>query len=101
MDEAIEQLLFNQAGTHLLIFTTTTDTICSLLKGEKRSVSWRTRNPGIWANHPRNHNHLILTVKERMRIYEWQNLEELTPESGINLQFELAPGFELRNAYAA
>ena len=101
MDESVEQLICSPDGKRLLIVTTTTDTLCFLEDGSTRSLHWTTRNPGIWVTHPRSPSQLILTTKARMRIYEWDNLNELTAEGGVSLDAEIDEDLELRQVYPA
>ncbi|KAL8907430.1 MAG: hypothetical protein Q9207_001400 [Kuettlingeria erythrocarpa] len=101
MEEAVEQLLFSPDGKQLLIVTTTADTVCDLASGRTESVYWDTRNPGVWACHPYESAQLILFTKERVRIYGWNGLKELTSGSGIALICNILPEFELRSVYSA
>ena len=101
MEEAVEQLLFNNDGTKILVVTTTTDTVCALNGDETTSVHWDTRFPGVWTTHPRNPSELVLIVKRRMRIYNWNGLKELTSDPGITLEADIAPDIDIRFAYSA
>ncbi|KAH0566184.1 hypothetical protein GP486_000416 [Trichoglossum hirsutum] len=99
MEEPIENLLFSPDGMRILVATTTNDTLCALDGGVVTSLSWDTRNAGIWANHPQHATQLLLVVNNYLRIYEWDGLKELTTGSGIKLDHDVSPEFEVRTSY--
>ena len=100
MEESIEQLLFNPESTKILIATTTSDILCALDSGAKKSILWTTRNAGIWTNHPQQPTQLLLILSKTIRIYDWEGLKELTAGSGIGLEFEIPMNFEIRTSYS-
>jgi hypothetical protein len=104
MEEPIEKLLFHPSETHLLIATTTTDTLCSLAQptSDHISLTWRTRNVGVWTQHPTNPSRLILLTRSTLRIYTWASLEPLTP-TGIpfHVEDQLPSDFEIRASHAS
>jgi WD40 repeat protein len=99
MEDPVEQLLFSPDGTKILIVTTSNDTICALDGSATTSISWTTRNAGIWANHPQHPTQLLLIVNDRLRVYDWNGLKELTAGPGIELDIEIPPEFEIRRSY--
>lgn len=100
MGERIEQLMFNSAGTKILVVTTTRDMIYSLTDRSTASASWDTRLPGCWCNDPRDPNRLLLWVNQKLRVFTWDGLRELTPASGIPLDFDLPTNFGIQSVHS-
>lgn len=100
MGERIEQLMFNPAGTKILVVTTTRDVVYSLVDKSMASASWDTRLPGFWCNDPRDPGRLLLWVNRKLRTFMWDGLREVTPGSGIALDFNLPAGFGIQNVYS-
>ncbi|GAB1317785.1 GPI inositol-deacylase [Madurella fahalii] len=100
MGERIEQLMFNSTGTKILVVTTTRDMVYSLMDNSTASASWDTRLPGFWCNDPRDPERLLLWVNRKLRVFLWEGLQEITPPSGINLDFDLPTGFGIQNVYS-
>jgi WD40 repeat protein len=96
MTEPVEQLLYSPDGTKILIVTTTKDTLCALSGEVIASVTWTTRNRGIWVSHPQRPTQLLLVVGSRVQIYDWNGLQKLSAQSGIELDFELPQELEIR-----
>lgn len=100
MKEPIEQLLFSPDSTKILVATTTNDTLCALDGSVETSISWATRNAGIWANHPQQPTQLLLIVNNHLRTYGWDGLKELTAGSGVELDCKVPPEFGIRTIYS-
>lgn len=102
MEEPVESLLLSPPETQILIVTTLTDRLCSLTtpKTDPISLTWTTRNTGIWAQHPTNPSQLLLVVRSTIRIYTWAGLKQLNSPSGISLHVEndLLSDLEIRAA---
>ncbi|PMD60752.1 uncharacterized protein K444DRAFT_721190 [Hyaloscypha bicolor E] len=100
MEDPVENILFNPYETHLLIVTTLIDKLFALSDpaSEPISLTWTTRNAGIWAQHPTNRSQLLLIVRSTLRIYTWNSLGLLTASTGIPLHVEdyLPSDFEIR-----
>ncbi|KAJ5674161.1 hypothetical protein N7462_009600, partial [Penicillium macrosclerotiorum] len=100
MDERIEQLLFNQRGTRILVVTTACDIVYSLEDKSMASSSWETRLPGVWCNDPRDPERLLLVVNQKLSVFLWDGLKEITNSSGIILNFDLPPDFGIQNVHS-
>jgi WD40 repeat protein len=98
MREPIEQLLFSPNFSHILIATTLGDLVYSFATKKRNKLSWKTRIPGAWCNHPRNPAQLLLFVRTTLRIYQWESLEEITSEDGIMLDCELPVNLDISKA---
>lgn len=98
MIEPVEQLLYSPDGTKILIVTTE-DTLYDLSGEMISSVTWTTRNRGIWMTHPQQPAQLLLIVGRCVRIYDWNKLKELSAQSGIELDFDLPPELEIRGLH--
>jgi WD40 repeat protein len=100
MEDPVENLLFSPYETHLLVATTLADKLRSLSDptSEPISLTWTTRNTGIWAHHPTNQSQLLLIIRSTLHIYAWDSLRLLTPSTGIPLHVEndLPSDFEIR-----
>lgn len=104
MPEPIEKIMFNPNSTQILIGTTAVDKLFSLTSNphDPMSLSWNTRNKGVWLQHPLSTEHLILITRSALRIYSWSNLVCLTSPEGIGLLVEeavLPDDFDLRAAH--
>ncbi|KAK0661187.1 hypothetical protein QBC41DRAFT_236104 [Cercophora samala] len=100
MGERIEQLLFNPAGTRVLVVTTTQDIVYSLNEESTASCTWDTRLPGFWCNDPRDPERLMLWVNRKLRVFLWDGLVEVSPTRGIDLDFDLPVKYGIQNVYS-
>lgn len=100
MGERIEQLFFDPTGTRILVVTTTRDMVYHLTTGATHEVRWDTRLPGVWCNDPRDKTRLILTVNERMRVFSWDSLQEITGLSSLALDFDRPQGFGILSVHS-
>ncbi|KAF2443909.1 hypothetical protein P171DRAFT_495793 [Karstenula rhodostoma CBS 690.94] len=103
MPEPIENLIFHPNTSRILIATTTVDRMCSLtLEGEEPiSLTWATRNRGVWLQHPSSTDHLLLITRSAVRVYSWSGLQSQTPAEGVQLlvdQATIPTDFDLRAA---
>lgn len=99
MGEQIEQLLFNPSSTHILVVTTSCDMVYCLADSSTSKKSWDTRLPGVWCNDPQDPDRLLLWVNRKLRVFDWGGLREISPASGIALNFELPDRFGIQNVY--
>ncbi len=82
----VQQVLLSPDGTRLLVSTSAADELWTL-EGSRlqRLVSSPPRTNSKWICHPRNHDRLLLITDRKARIFEWQDLSELTKPEGIDL----------------
>jgi WD40 repeat protein len=99
MGEPIEQLLFNPGCTKILVVTTTRDMVYCLEEGRQSSAHWETRLPGMWCNNPEDPEQLLLWVNQKLRVFVWNDLMEITAPDGIELDFDLPDKFGIRNVF--
>lgn len=100
MGERIEQLLFSPRGTRILVVTTSCDLIYSLEDKSQATVLWQTRLPGVWCNDPRDPDRILLWVNQKLTVFLWDGLKEVTNSAGITLDFHLPPGFGIQRVYS-
>ncbi|RFU23947.1 hypothetical protein B7463_g12392, partial [Scytalidium lignicola] len=81
----IKQLLFNIAGTRLLVVTTQAVVVFQL-QGEKTMHSIHTNSVGRWVNDPTNPDQVIAVEPANLKFYSWNGLEEISAASGVKLQ---------------
>lgn len=88
----VQQLLLSPDGAQLLISTSEADELWTTESNAlQRSLNARPRNTGRWMCHPRSIGKLLFISDKRLRIFDWENLDELTKGEGIDLKMSSAP----------
>lgn len=91
--QAIQQVIISPNGKLLLLSTATSDELWSLTSGLIHSCSMPHSLSYTRITHPGDPNQLLFISSEIARIYNWENLEELTSTNGVALG-----GFSERNS---
>jgi len=84
--KGVRQILLSPEGTRLLVSTSEEDELWTLEGSTlQRLVFSQPRTNCKWMCHPHHHDRLLLITDIRARIFEWENLSELTKAEGIDL----------------
>jgi WD40 repeat protein len=97
---AVDELLSNAGCTRLLICTALKDTLWSIEPDGSKILTNATRETYArykWVPHPTNQEQLMLITDSVAHLYEWQSLNRLTPDSGIQLVGSLLPELTIRS----
>lgn len=89
---AVDQLLFNDAHTRMLISSAMADTLWEISTDGPNgnriidTIEWEEARIYKWANHPLNPDQLILISDCVAHLYDWNTLQRLTDDDGIPLK---------------
>lgn len=93
-ETAVGQLTCQKSLQRILVSSAQSDTLWSISGEEKKEVvtmSYESRGPYQWANHPMNATQLILISNNEAHIHDWHTLKRLTGVEGILLQGSILP----------
>ena len=97
---AVNQILYNEERTRMLISSCHTDLLCTIHSQESsfiKSVSWRHRHSYRWCSHPQEKEQLILIEDNIAHLYDWCALNRLTESEGILLEGSMLPDLIIRS----
>lgn len=79
LNETVEQFVFSEDGTRVLVSTTSSDQVWDLRKKSQLcSRSWTGRSGRKWISHPLDQDQLIWIDPNHTHIFSWANLERTT-----------------------
>ena len=97
---AVDQILSNTGFSRLLVCSSIVDTLWSIepLKSSSlTSIRWENRRRYRWSTHPKIGGQLILITDNIAHVYDWQTLNRLTPDEGIQMAGSILPELAIRS----
>jgi hypothetical protein len=84
----------------ILICSAKSDMLWSISPDDNNLLAttyYEDREPYRWTSHSHNRDQLIIITHHKAYIYDWQTLQRITAESGIELQGEIIPELSIQS----
>jgi WD40 repeat protein len=97
---AVGQVVCQPGLQRILICSAKYDMLWSISSDDNTLLAttyYEDREPYRWTNHPHKRDQLIIITHHKAHIHDWQTLQRITRESGIELQGKIIPELSIQS----